>query len=102
MSTMVPPSRRSILNLYSVMLKTSNSFSSYNFRNYFVRKTKDTFRSIQNESDPSKMQALYKEAVDDLAVLKRSALVNQVYGGWKLAIEQQSKDTAVARKRSDS
>ncbi|KAF7440001.1 hypothetical protein PC9H_000342 [Pleurotus ostreatus] len=84
------------------MLKTSNSFSSYNFRNYFVRKTKDTFRSIQNESDPSKIQALYKEAVDDLAVLKRSALVNQVYGGWKLAIERQSEDPAVARERSDS
>ncbi|KAF4579504.1 hypothetical protein EYR36_001317 [Pleurotus pulmonarius] len=102
MSAIVPPSRRSILNLYSVMLKTSNSFSSYNFRNYFVRKTKDTFRSIQNESDPSKIQALYKEAVADLAVLKRSALVNQVYGGWKLAIERQSDDPSVARERSDS
>lgn len=56
----------------------------------------------QNESDPSKIQALYKEAVDDLAVLKRSALVNQVYGGWKLAIERQPEDPAVARERSDS
>ena len=42
-----PPSRRMILSLYSKMLRTSHSFSSYNFRNYFIRRTKTTFRTIQ-------------------------------------------------------
>lgn len=45
--TMTTPSRHAILNLYSSMLRTSRSFSSYNFRTYFVRRTKNTFRAMQ-------------------------------------------------------
>ena len=41
------PTCESILRLYSTMLRTSRSFSSYNFREYFVGRTKDTFRQIQ-------------------------------------------------------
>lgn len=47
-TTMVtPPTRRSILSLYSTMLRTSRSFSSYNFREYFLRRTRETFRALQ-------------------------------------------------------
>ena len=42
-----PPSREALLSLYHCMLRTSQSFSSYNFRHYFVRRTKETFRNIQ-------------------------------------------------------
>lgn len=42
---------------------------------------------IQNESDPEKLRSSYQEAVADLAVLRRGAIVNQLYGGWKLAVE---------------
>ena len=42
-----PPTKQSLLHLYHSMLRTSQSFSSYNFRNYFVRRTKSTFRDIQ-------------------------------------------------------
>ncbi|KAJ4481146.1 hypothetical protein J3R30DRAFT_3700731 [Lentinula aciculospora] len=84
-----PPSRRAILSLYHSTLRTSKSFSSYNFRNYFIRRAKDTFRAIKSESDPARIQNLYSEATRELAVLRRSAIVNQLYGGWKLAIEDQ-------------
>ena len=47
MSAIGTPSRQAILGLYHNMLRTSQSFSSYNFREYFVRRTKDTFRTIQ-------------------------------------------------------
>lgn len=40
-------SPKSILHLYASMLRTSRSFSSYNFREYFVRRTKSIFRDIQ-------------------------------------------------------
>ena len=82
-----PPSRKTILSLYSTLLRTSNSFSSYNFRLYFVRQTKDRFRALQTESDPAKISTMYQDAVKDLAVLRRSAMVNQLYGGWKLVVE---------------
>ncbi|KAJ3775836.1 hypothetical protein FB446DRAFT_723891 [Lentinula raphanica] len=84
-----PPGRRAILSLYHTTLRTSKSFSSYNFRNYFIRRAKDTFRAIQSESDPARAQNLFAEATRELAVLRRSAIVNQLYGGWRLAVEDQ-------------
>ena len=44
---MTPPSRQALLSLYTTMLRTSRSFSSYNFRTYFERRTKTMFRDIQ-------------------------------------------------------
>lgn len=43
----------------------------------------------QNEKDPAKISAFYNDAVKELAVLRRSAIVNQLYGGWKLVVEKQ-------------
>jgi len=54
---------------------------------YFVRRTKETFRTMQNESDPERLRSMYSEVVKENAVLRRSAVVNQLYGGWKLAVE---------------
>ncbi|KAH9000908.1 hypothetical protein EDB86DRAFT_3233983 [Lactarius hatsudake] len=78
--------------------KTAKSFSSYNFREYFIRRTKSTFKEIQGEKDPARVSALYSEAARDLTSLKRSAIVNQLYGGWTLAVEKQK----LQRERSDS
>lgn len=103
------PTCESILRLYGAMLRTSRSFSSYNFREYFVRRTKDTFRQIQvclshtptaselgiwripfqNEKESSKVKSLYETAVKEHAVLQRSAIVNRLYGGWRLVVEKQ-------------
>lgn len=112
MSAVATPTRQAILNLYHTSLRTSQSFSSYNFREYFVRRTKDSFRTIQvrwsldsgpclrlavltikqKETDPERLRVLYAEAVKEQTILQRSALVNQLYGGWKVAVEVQ--DTA--------
>jgi len=46
----------------------------------------------QAEKDPAKLSLAYNEAVKELEVLRRSAVVNQVYGGWRLAVEQQNDD----------
>ncbi|KAH9174810.1 hypothetical protein EDB89DRAFT_2067361 [Lactarius sanguifluus] len=93
-----PPSAKSILQLYAQTLRTAKSFSSYNFREYFIRRTKSTFKEIQGEKDPVRVSALYSEAARDLTSLKRSAIVNQLYGGWTLAVEKQN----LQRERSDN
>ncbi|KAH8984922.1 hypothetical protein EDB92DRAFT_1454104 [Lactarius akahatsu] len=93
-----PPSAKSILHLYAQTLRTAKSFSSYNFREYFIRRTKSTFKEIQGEKDPARVSALYSEAARDLTSLKRSAIVNQLYGGWTLAVEKQK----LQRERSDN
>jgi LYR motif-containing protein 4 len=35
---------------------------------------------------------MYSEAVKELTVLRRSAIVNQLYGGWTLAVENQERE----------
>jgi len=88
MSTPIPPTRDALLHLYSLMLRSSRTFSSYNFRQYFVARTKSTFKEIQNESDPAKLSEFYNNTVKELAILRRSSIVNQLYGGMKLVVEQ--------------
>ncbi|KAG9310213.1 hypothetical protein JVU11DRAFT_9857 [Chiua virens] len=85
-----PLSPQAILSLYGSTLRAAKSFSSYNFRNYFMQRTKENFRSMQAENDPAKLTLAYNEAIKELEVLRRSAIVNQLYGGWRLAVEQQS------------
>jgi len=82
------PTSEAMRQLYSSLLRTSRTFSSYNFRTYFVRRTKESFEAVKNETDPQKLSAFYAEQSRELAVLKRSAIVNQLYGGWKLAVEE--------------
>ncbi|KAF9781310.1 hypothetical protein BJ322DRAFT_269372 [Thelephora terrestris] len=88
MSTPLPPSRKTLLHLYAATLRVSRGFSSYNFRNYFLARTRDSFRGIQNESDPAKLTSFYRTTVEELSVLKRSAIVNSLYGGRKLVVEK--------------
>lgn len=47
------------------------------------------FTVSQAEKDSDKLALSYNEAVKELAVLRRGAVVNQLYGGWRLAVEQQ-------------
>ncbi|KAF9485677.1 hypothetical protein BDN70DRAFT_870986 [Pholiota conissans] len=81
------PMRQAVLSLYHSMLRTSNSFSSYNFREYFVQRTKDSFRAMQAEQDQQRLSHLYAEALREHNVLQRSAVVNRMYAGPKLAVE---------------
>ncbi|KAG1886741.1 hypothetical protein F4604DRAFT_1917572 [Suillus subluteus] len=84
------PSRKAILSLYASTLRTAKSFSSYNFRNYFVSRTQDTFRGMQAEQDSTTLSQAYDKVVKELAVLRRSAVLNQLYGGSRLAVEEQN------------
>lgn len=84
---MSAPTREALLGLYTSTLRTSRTFASYNFRNYFVQRTEANFRAIQNENDPTKLKEFYEDAKKELDVLKRAALINQMYGGRKLVVE---------------
>ncbi|KAH9032724.1 hypothetical protein EDB84DRAFT_128645 [Lactarius hengduanensis] len=94
-----PPSAKSILQLYTQTLRTAKSFSSYNFREYFIRRTKSTFKEIQGEKDPARVSALYSEAARDLTSLKRSGDCQSALRG---AGPSPSKSRKLQRERSDS
>lgn len=57
-------------------------------------------RNVQDEKDPAKLSAFYNERVKELSVLKRGAIVNSLYGGWKLVVEKEK--PIVPLERSDS
>jgi len=91
-----------MLHLYSALLRASRSFTSYNFRQYFIRRTRSTFRQIQEEKDPGKLAEFYKTGVKDLEVLRRSAVVNSLYGGRRLVVERSEAEDKVEFTRGDN
>lgn len=51
-------------------MRQSTQFSNYNFREYARRKTRDSFREHQNESDDRRIQELIQSGLQDLRLLK--------------------------------
>ncbi|ORY88829.1 hypothetical protein BCR35DRAFT_301179 [Leucosporidium creatinivorum] len=153
-SPSTPITRTHLLALYKEQLRVANSFSSYNFRQYFVRRTKDKFRlevpalldaveqqgeaavegaatgkegvvealkqaaqeAAPKEESPAEDASIYSptstplpaadsavtassnspqdalrewytESLSELAVLARSAIVNQMYEAPRLVVE---------------
>ncbi|EJD51870.1 hypothetical protein AURDEDRAFT_55999 [Auricularia subglabra TFB-10046 SS5] len=98
---MAPPTRTSILHLYGSMLRASRSFTSYNFRQYFIRRTRSTFRQIQAQ-DPERVQAFYDNGLHELLVLRRAAIVNSLYGGRRLVVERAGTEDKIELERGDN
>lgn len=78
-------SKAQVLSVYRSLLRNSNKFDNYNFREYFLRKTKGDFRKYKSVPDNT---ALVELAYNDLAVLKRQAAISQMYHADKLVVER--------------
>lgn len=72
-------SRSYILAIYKQMLRESQKFSGYNFRNYALRRTRDAFKEGMKESDKEKVQELVKKAQENLGVVQRQATLSNMY-----------------------
>ncbi|CAO3598061.1 unnamed protein product [Absidia cylindrospora] len=84
--------RTQALSLYRDLLRHGNKFSSYNFRAYAIRRSKDAFRSNQNEVDPSAIAQLLKKGESELQVVKRQAAISNLYTtGDHLVVENSIK-----------
>lgn len=81
------PTRRQVLSLYKEFIKNANQFNNYNFREYFLSKTRTTFRKNMNQQDPKVLMNLFKEAKNDLGVLKRQSVISQMYTFDRLVVE---------------
>ncbi|KAI8329743.1 hypothetical protein BC941DRAFT_442305 [Chlamydoabsidia padenii] len=71
--------RSQALSLYRDLLRHGNKFSAYNFRAYAVRRSKDAFRTHQNETNPLIISQLLKQGEQDLQVVKRQAAISNLY-----------------------
>ncbi|CAL9734065.1 protein Isd11p [Monosporozyma servazzii] len=80
-------SRTHILSLYRQLIKNSKRFTDYNFREYFLRKSRTEFKQNMLQNDPTKINELVTHATGELAVLKRQAIVSQLYTFDKTVVE---------------
>ena len=87
-------SLQKVQTLYAATKQASTRFASYNFHNYFVRRTEETFRPVLQslEADPNAMRSdavakFLSERSKELEVLKRSSEVNRLFEGPKLVVE---------------
>lgn len=85
------PSPAAIDVLYNATLATARRFSSYNFQNYFVRRTNDHFgkggQQQQQQQSATMTQEQFDARTKELEVLKRAAEVNRMFEGPKLVVE---------------
>lgn len=59
------------------LLRQSSQFCNYNFREYARRKTRDSFREHQNESEERRIQELIQTGLQDLRLLKVSRCIDR-------------------------
>lgn len=95
--------RQHISNLHTAFLNTSSQFTSYNFREYFIRRSNLKFNQelpklIQNnnktsteipidQSSQETLQKWWKDSIDELMVLERASVMNRLYEAPKLVVE---------------
>eukprot|EP00794_Sanderia_malayensis_P010693 gene10693-11830_t len=68
---MAASSRSEVVALYKQMLRASQGFSSYNFREYALRKVRDGFKKHKAEADCEKIASFVEEAKRNLALIQR-------------------------------
>lgn len=81
------PTRTQILHMYKDFIRNANKIQNYNFRHYFLRRAKESFRENKNVQDPKKVNELLTEAEKDLGVLKRQSIISNMYTFDKLVVE---------------
>lgn len=98
------PSSAQIRTLYQNTLAASKRFSSYNFAQYFTRRTQQTFEPYLQSDDkikaikPEELAKFYQQQSAALEVLRRSGELNRMYEGPQLVIEHALPITGMCRR----
>lgn len=101
MSAVAPVTRSEILSLYRQFLRYSNKFEIYNFREYFIRKSRNEFKKYKDITEVEKARELLDQAKKDLLVIKRQSTISQMYHFDKLVVERVDDDHHLSKKHSD-
>lgn len=93
-----------LASLHSSFLNASSRFSSYNFREYFIRRSNQKFQDelpkligtkevndlalgSVNEKTREKLHLWWQNSLEELDVLERASRMNQLFEGPKLVVE---------------
>ncbi|KAJ3647809.1 hypothetical protein Zmor_019668 [Zophobas morio] len=80
-------SKRQALQLYKSLISESKKFPSYNFRQYALRRIRDSFRENRNLGDEDVIRNKLEEAARSLETIKKQVIIGQLYSTDKLVIE---------------
>ncbi|KAI1403100.1 hypothetical protein F4819DRAFT_484889 [Hypoxylon fuscum] len=76
-----------ICALYRQLLRSSEQFQAYNFREYAKRRTRDAFRENVSVQDPREIQSLIQKGLKELQMMKRQTVISQFYQADRLVVE---------------
>ncbi|KOS19755.1 LYR motif-containing protein 4 [Escovopsis weberi] len=76
-----------VRSLYRQLLRQGQQFTSYNFREYAKRRTRDAFRENAAVEDSRKVQELMQKGLQELQVMKRQTVIGQFYQLDRLVVE---------------
>ncbi|XP_065582004.1 protein bcn92-like [Artemia franciscana] len=79
---------RKKIMLYKNLLREAHKFDSYNYREYFQRKIRDSFRESKSLQDEAEIRKRYQYGIEMLTVLRRQVLVGNLYGSPKIVVEK--------------
>lgn len=96
------PSLAQVQALHNSLLTASKRFATYNFNEYFVRRTNETFKPVlaslsspsSTSTDASDLRKFFDEQKMELEVLKRAGEINRMFEGPKLVVEHAKPITA--------
>jgi len=81
-------SRRSVLNLYRNLLREGGKFQNYNFRQYALRKIRDSFHQHKYETETAKITEFMACAEEGLQLVKRQVSIGKLYSDEPIAVER--------------
>jgi len=79
--------QKEVLSVYRQLLRASQQFTNYYFREYSIRRTREDFRANRSVSDAQRITQLLDYARRNLDIIKRQALIGRLYGHQDLVIE---------------
>ncbi|CAN3355083.1 protein Isd11p [Diutina catenulata] len=77
---------KEVLQLYKQLLQKASKFDNYNFREFALRKVRDSFHENKCLSGDA-ITTAYNNGINELALLKRQAAISQMYTFDKLVVE---------------
>ncbi|KAF2885233.1 hypothetical protein ILUMI_20952 [Ignelater luminosus] len=80
-------SKLQVLSLYRLLIRESKKFPSYNFRNYALRRIRDSFKENKSLTDQIQIKQQINKGYDNLEIIKRQVLIGNLYKTDKLVIE---------------
>lgn len=69
-------------------MRNGNALTTYNFREYAQRRTRDAFREHAAERDPARVHEFLAKGKKELEMLRRQAIVSGFFTFDKLVVEK--------------